>query len=283
MRKSQVSKTVFISAAVMVALIITAALTAGCGGKESTFTTSRTTVMTAAQATTTVPTQVQTTTTAEPVKFEHSTNAAADLAQLAPPAAGEQIAVFETSMGVIKMRLFPEQCPVTVENFKNLINSGYYNGVIFHRVMNDFMIQSGDPEGTGFGGDAYGGGTIADEFAKNLYNFRGALSMANTGNPNSGGSQFFIVQYARCDYSADELKSLGYADWAAEKYAELGGTPHLDGVYNAGIYPGYNGHTVFGQVFEGMAVVDAIAAVETDSNNKPLSDITITRAYLTNA
>ncbi len=276
-------KTVLISAALMMILVVTAALTAGCGGGESVFTTSGTTVMTAAQATTTTAPSTAPTTQPTVAKFEHTAGAAADLAQLAPPAAGEEIAVFETTKGVIKMRLFPEQSPITVTNFKNLINSGYYNGVIFHRVIPDFMIQSGDPEGTGFGGEAYGGGTIEDELGKNLYNFRGALSMANTGEPASGGSQFFIVQTPNCQYTAEELKELGYADWAAEKYAEIGGAPHLDGIYNAYIYPGYNGHTVFGQVFEGMSVVDAIVEVQTDSYDKPVEDITITRAYLTKA
>lgn len=201
--------------------------------------------------------------------------------QLEMPAEGEEIVVMQTSMGTIKLRLFPDAAPVTCQNFKNLIKEGYYNGITFHRVMDDFMIQGGDPEGTGFGGEAYGGGTIPDEFSRNLFNFRGALAMANTGEANSGGSQFFIVQADTCQYTVDTLKREGYPKWAAEKYAELGGTPHLDGEYNKGIYPGYIGHTVFGQVFEGMDTVDAIAAVATDRNAKPLSDVTIINVYLT--
>lgn len=271
MKKSGLTKICSISTVVMLTLVILAAVFSGCSG-SGTFTTSGTTVMTA--------TPITTTTTTAPTNAE---NAAADGAQLLPPSAGEEVVVLETSAGVIKIRLFPEQCPITVENFKNLINSGYYNGVTFHRVINNFMIQGGDPKGDGTGGDAFGGGTIADEFCVNLYNFRGALAMANTGMPESGGSQFFIVQSKSCVYSADELKSAGYSDWAAEKYVELGGTPHLDGVYNSALYPGYNGHTVFGQVYQGMDVVDAIAAVQVDVSSKPLSAVTITRAYLTTA
>ncbi|MBE6765657.1 MAG: peptidylprolyl isomerase [Ruminococcaceae bacterium] len=207
--------------------------------------------------------------------------AAADGEQLAMPAEGEEIVVIQTSMGTIKLRLFPDAAPATCQNFKNLIYEGYYNGITFHRVMNDFMIQGGDPEGTGFGGEAHGGGTIIDEFSRNLFNIRGALAMANTGEANSGGSQFFIVQANTCQYTAGTLSSAGYPEWAVEAYTQYGGTPHLDGEYNAQIYPGYLGHTVFGQVFEGMDVVDAIAAVATDQNAKPLQDVMIERIYLT--
>lgn len=281
MKKTAIAKTGAVSAMIMAALIIAAAAaggaaSSGCGNTQ-------TTVMTAAQVTNvggSVPTSPA---ASGSEKIPHNANAAADGAQLLPPSAGEEVAVFETTKGVIKMRLFPEQCPITVDNFKNLINSGYYNNVIFHRVIDGFMIQSGDPEGTGRGGDAFGGGTIADEFSENLYNFRGALSMANTGAPNSGGSQFFIVQSKQSDVGTDILKSCGYSDWAAEKYGEIGGRPTLDGVYNQRLAPSYNGHTVFGQVYEGMDVVDAIAAVTTDINDRPVEDITITSAYLTKA
>lgn len=204
---------------------------------------------------------------------------AEDNEQLLPPALGEEYVVMQTNMGTIRIRLFPEEAPETVKNFKNLIYDGYYNGLTFHRVMNDFMIQGGDPDGDGSGGEAYGGGTIKDEFGRNLFNFRGALAMANTGAKNSGGSQFFIVQAKTCTYTVDTLKSAGYPEWAAQMYSQLGGTPHLDGKYNQALMD-YNGHTVFGQVFEGMDVVDAIAAVETDANNKPVQDVIITSMYI---
>lgn len=206
----------------------------------------------------------------------------ADGAQLEPPAAGEEYVVMETSMGTIKLRLFPEAAPKTVTNFKNLISTQYYNGVTFHRVMNDFMIQGGDPTGTGGGGAAFNDGVLEDEFSRNLFNFRGALAMANTGAANSGGSQFFIVQSKNSDFTADSLRSAGYPEWAVEKYSELGGRPSLDGVYNRPLVQSYLGHTVFGQVFEGMDVVDAIAAVPVDaaSNYKPLEDVVIKSMYL---
>jgi len=153
------------------------------------------------------------------------------------PQSGEKIAIMETSKGTFKIRLFEEQTPKTVENFIGLAEQGYYNGIIFHRVIPDFMIQGGDPTGTGMGGESLWGGKFEDEFNDDLRNIRGALSMANAGS-NTNGSQFFIVQ--------------------AES------TPWLDGM-----------HSVFGQVFEGMDVVDAIAAVERDANDKPLEDVII--------
>lgn len=96
--------------------------------------------------------------------------------------------MFETNMGNIKIELFEKEMPVTAGNFKKLVEKGFYNGVIFHRVIPDFMIQGGDPTGTGMGGPGY---TIKDEFTKTNSNARGTISMANAG-PNTGGSQFFI-------------------------------------------------------------------------------------------
>lgn len=118
------------------------------------------------------------------------------LLQESPLQDGEEIAVMETSLGVIKLRFFPEQAPLAVENFLTLAKEGYYDGVTFHRVIADFMIQGGDPTGTGSGGksiytDVAGNrGYFQDEFSDRLFNFRGALSMANSGS-NSNGSQFF--------------------------------------------------------------------------------------------
>ena len=201
------------------------------------------------------------------------------LMQLDPPKAGETIAVMTTSMGVIRFRLFPDQAPKAVENFTGLSNQGYYNGIVFHRVINNFMLQGGDPTATGMGGESIWGKDFEDEFNPNLVNFRGALSMANSG-PNTNGSQFFIVQCPPGNWSMD---AFDYYDSAyqykfntmskaiKEKYLEIGGTPHLDGYY------AYNsGHTVFGQAFaEDMGVVDAIAAVSTDANDKPVEAVTI--------
>lgn len=97
------------------------------------------------------------------------------------PADGEEIAVLTTSMGVIKLRLFADAAPKTVENFKGLINKGYYNGLTFHRIVNDFMLQTGDPKGDGTGGESLWGKAFNDEFNANLVNIRGSVSMANAG------------------------------------------------------------------------------------------------------
>ena len=211
---------------------------------------------------------------------------APDGEQLKKPSKGEEVAVLETNMGTIKIRLFPKYAPTAVENFKKLIKEGYYNGIIFHRVMNDFMIQGGDPTGTGTGGKCAFEGyeTFGDEFGRNLYNFRGAVSMANTGAAGSNSSQFFIVQTKKAQYytlgDKDGFLKNGGAKWAAEQYEKSGGTAYLDGQFKS--VTG-RGHTVFGQVYEGLKVVDKIAAVEVNSNNKPLKDVEIKKAYLTKA
>ncbi len=172
---------------------------------------------------------------------------------------GEVLLRMNTTMGTIAMKLFPEQAPKTVENFVTHAKNGYYDGTIFHRVINGFMIQGGDPLGSGFGGESIYGAPFEDEFHEDLYNLRGALSMANAG-PNTNGSQFFIVQAK----DAMGIKP-GTPDEIVEAYKEHGGTPHLDGA-----------HTVFGQVIEGMDVVDAIAAVPTMMfGDKPHEDVTI--------
>jgi len=144
----------------------------------------------------------------------------------------------ETNYGNIIIELY--NMPITSGNFKKLVEEGFYDGVIFHRVIDEFMIQGGDPEGTGMGGPGY---TIKDEFTNSDLdkNNRGTISMANAG-PDTGGSQFFI---------------------------NLVNNNYLDGK-----------HPVFGKVIEGMDVVDNIAKVETDSQDRPLEDIVIKRAYL---
>ncbi len=188
--------------------------------------------------------------------------------QLDKPQAKEQIAIMKTNYGEIKIRLFPEFAPKTCENFITHAKEGYYNGLIFHRVINDFMIQGGDPTGSGMGGESIWGDSFEDEFHPALHNLRGALSMANAG-PNTNGSQFFIVQAkAVPDDMLDQLRVADekyYPTDCIENYEQLGGTPWLD----------YH-HTVFGQVFEGMDVVDSIAAVKVDYfMNKPLNDVVI--------
>lgn len=165
--------------------------------------------------------------------------------------------------GTVTFRLFDEQAPKAVETFVKLSESGYYEGVTFHRVIDDFMIQGGDPTGTGSGGESAFGEDFEDEFSMDLFPYRGALCMANAGE-NTNSSQFFIVQTDQTDASyASQIRQMG-ADEVADNYEKIGGTPWL-----------WYQHTVFGQVIEGMEVVDAIAAVETDSNSKPLEDVVI--------
>lgn len=186
--------------------------------------------------------------------------------QLSTPQKGDTLAVMHTNMGDIKIKLFPEKAPKTVENFVTHSKNGYYNGLKFHRVINDFMIQGGDPRGNGTGGESIWGGSFPDEFDPELHNLRGALSMANSG-PNTNGSQFFIVQAREVPANMLEqmrdLEDNGFPADITAAYAELGGTPWLD-----------FRHTVFGQVTDGMDVVDKIAAVETN-NDVPCKDVII--------
>ncbi|HFI2473067.1 TPA: peptidylprolyl isomerase [Streptococcus suis] len=175
----------------------------------------------------------------------------------------------KTTQGDITIKLFPEQAPLTVENFLTHAKNGYYNGTIFHRVIKDFMIQGGDPLGNGTGGESIwaGKGTtidagygFKDEISAFLYNIRGSLSMANAG-AGTNGSQFFINQNTT-DMSS-QLSSSSYPGKIIEAY-KTGGNPNLDGK-----------HTVFGQVIEGMDIVDKIASIETDSSDKPKTDVKI--------
>lgn len=172
-------------------------------------------------------------------------------------------AVLKTNQGEIKIQLFPEQAPMTVENFIRLAQKGYYDGTIFHRVISDFMIQGGDPEGNGTGGESIWGHPFEDELSRELFNICGALSMANSG-PNTNGSQFFIVQNKNMPKRyIKQMEPAGYPKEIIHAYKQ-GGTPWLDGR-----------HTVFGQVITGMDVVDKIAKSKKDKMDKPLEDITI--------
>lgn len=192
--------------------------------------------------------------------------------QLTMPAAGDTVATMHTSMGDIKIKLFPDKTPKTVENFITHAKNGYYNGLKFHRVIKDFMIQGGDPLGNGTGGESIWGGKFEDEFDPDLHNLRGALSMANAG-PGTNGSQFFIVQANAAPAAMlEQMKDLadsGFPTEVREAYAKLGGTPWLD-----------FRHTVFGQVYEGLDVVDGIAAVNT-VNDVPTDDVIINSIDIT--
>ncbi len=209
-----------------------------------------------------------------------------ELEQLKEPSSGEEVAIIKTNMGDIKLRLFPEIAPKAVENFKTHAKAGYYDGLIFHRVIKDFMIQTGDPTGTGAGGESIWQEAFEDEFHMEYRNFTGALSMANAG-PNTNGSQFFIVGAPSFDSeegqeileTMDKLgKENAYPKNVVEAYKKLGGTPWLDGVdefFGQGM-----GHTVFGQVYEGMDIVKAIDSLEVDERDKPLEDVIIEKIEL---
>ena len=187
--------------------------------------------------------------------------------QLEAVISGDIVAVMHTNMGDIEIKLFPEQAPKTVENFTTHAKNDYYNGIIFHRVIKDFMIQGGDPTGTGMGGESIWGRSFEDEFTPELHNLRGALCMANAG-PNTNGSQFFIVQASDVTSNMlEQMKDLadnGFPPEITEAYAKMGGTPWLD-----------FRHTVFGQVVNGMDVVDAIANVQVGAADKPVNDVVI--------
>jgi peptidylprolyl isomerase len=152
------------------------------------------------------------------------------------------VAVLQTTQGNIEIKLFPDAAPKTVENFTGLIKKGYYDGLTFHRVIKNFMIQGGDPTGTGAGGESLWGGMFADEFKDGVsFDKPGILAMANAG-PGTNGSQFFITTVA---------------------------TPWLT-----------HHHTIFGEVISGMEVVRAIESTQTGANDKPLTPQKITKAYI---
>lgn len=218
--------------------------------------------------------------------------------QLEMPEKGEEICILHTNHGDIKIRLFPDAAPKAVYNFKSLVISGYYDGIVFHRVMDDFMIQGGDPTATGRGGESIWGEKFDDEFHTNLVNISGSLSCANSG-PNTNGSQFFInavapggidwdyYEFIYTNYYEPDPETFAYyyqttldttkvTEEYKKIYNEHGGNVHLDGAYStAG-----RGHTVFGQVFEGMDVVQEIEKVETDEDDKPLQDCVILSAEI---
>ena len=147
--------------------------------------------------------------------------------------------ILETTLGTMKLRLFDDKAPKTVQNFKDLVNKGFYDGTIFHRVIKNFMIQGGDPTGTGTGGPGY---KIPDEFGLGLkHDKKGILSMANSG-PNTGGSQFFIT---------------------------LVPTPWLDGK-----------HAIFGEVIEGIDVLEKIGTTPTSPGDRPKTEVKIIKARI---
>lgn len=154
-----------------------------------------------------------------------------------------RIAVIQTNKGTIEIELFEDKTPITTKNFIDLAEKGFYDGVIFHRVIDGFMIQGGDPDGLGTGGPGY---TIEDEFRDDLtFDSEGILAMANTGMPHTGGSQFFIT---------------------------LDKTPWLN-----------NHHTIFGKVVKGMDVVRDIGHTQTGFQDRPIHDVVMEKVTIKEA
>ncbi len=272
------------------ALILAAAFMAasftGCG-KNSTGTESETTTEVTAEAeteSTTLDPQTQ-------AKLDKLMQPATVFPQLEGVKPGDTIATIHTNKGDIKVWFFPEYAPKAVENFTTHVKDGYYDGLTFHRVIDGFMIQGGDPNGDGTGGESIWGEPFGVERSFELRHFRGALCMAKGQAEESIGSQFYIVQnkgltdeeksqLEQIKTSKDEVYyengdtklTVGESIWpekVIDEYIANGGTPALDMQY-----------TVFGQVFEGMEVVDAIAAVEKTTGgdgaeSKPVEDIII--------
>ena len=176
-------------------------------------------------------------------------------------------AIIKTNKGDMSFELNSKAAPKAVENFSTHAKNGYYDGLIFHRVIEGFMIQGGDPTGTGMGGQSVWGSAFEDEFDINARNYYGALSMANSG-PNTNGSQFFIVQAKSVPEQLiaqmEELREQGYPQEVIDRYKEVGGTPWLD-----------FHHTVFGQLTEGADVLDDIASTRTGMSDKPVYDVVI--------
>ena len=192
--------------------------------------------------------------------------------QLKAPEDGEEIAIMHVKdYGDIKMKFFKEVAPKAVENFVTHAKDGYYDGLTFHRVINEFMIQGGDPEGNGTGGESIWGEGFGEELDRKLVPYRGTLCMASRGTgTKSIGSQFFITQANYDEKMAAALKNANYPEKLLDMYQKHGGYMSL-----------YMSYTIFGQVFEGMDVVDKIAAVETNSSDKPTEDVIIESIEIT--
>jgi len=219
------------------------------------------------------------------------------LPQLEPLSEGEEIALLHTSKGVVTLRFFPDFAPMAVQNFKTHAKAGYYDGVLFHAVTENSIIQSGDPDGTGLGGVSIWGGPFEIETTPSLRHLYGALSMVRNIDPNSQGSQFFIVVNRELEESVSrEIESykeiqdhvvgqmadgspfpmaMYFPERVIDEYQTVGGIPGLDMTY-----------TVFGHVIDGFDVIDSIASVETsqdeDTLDKPLEDIVIERITFEN-
>ncbi len=193
-----------------------------------------------------------------------------DIANYTSPKKGEEIVVMTIKdKGKVKIKLFPELMPRACANFVGLAVQGYYDGLSFHRIIADFMIQGGDPEATGRGGESVWGGRFDGGTSEYLCHVKGALAYANSGSTKYDGSQFYVVVGQK--FTDDEVfekyrnKNFTYTDTAKKAYFDEGGAPWLDGDY-----------TVFGQVFEGIGIIEDVCAnTVVDSGDRPVDDVII--------
>lgn len=191
--------------------------------------------------------------------------------QFSMPEKGETVAIMHVKgYGEMHMKFFEDVAPKAVENFVTHAKEGYYDGLTFHRVINEFMIQGGDPEGTGMGGESIWGKGFGVELHPSLVPYKGSLCMAMSSLPDSIGSQFFITQANYSEDMKEMLEYYGYPTKLLEEYKNHGGYLSL-----------YLQYTVFGQVYQGLDVLDKIAVVSTDSNDKPLEDVIIEKIEIT--
>ncbi len=202
--------------------------------------------------------------------------------QMKAPEKGETVAIIKVKdFGEIKVKFFKDIAPKAVENFTTHAKDGYYDGLIFHRVINEFMIQGGDPKGDGTGGESIWGKGFAEELDYEIVPYKGTLCMASSGTGTSSlGSQFFITQGNYSKEHEDYLKQMNFPEGLIEEYKTYGGYP-------SSLYLNY---TVFGQVYEGIEVIDKIAQVKTETEDnrtegkikdKPLTDVVIEKVEIT--
>ena len=197
--------------------------------------------------------------------------------QMSKPEVGETIAIIKVKgFGEMKFKFFDEIAPKAVENFLTHAKEGYYDGLKFHRVIEEFMIQGGDPEGTGMGGESIWGSGFGTELDERLLPYRGSLCMAMSSLPNSIGSQYFITQANYKATEASYLKQAGYSNDLIEQYKKYGGS----------IYSLYMQYTVFGQMYEGFDVLDKIAKVEKTYSSSgelsvPVEDVIVEKITVT--
>ncbi len=194
-----------------------------------------------------------------------------DIANFTAPQEGETVVDLKIKdYGDVMIKLFPEYAEKGVENFVEHAKEGYYDGLTFHRVINEFMIQGGDPLGNGMGGESIWGGEFDGGTDPHLIHTAGAIAYANSGSTATNGSQFYIVTglvYTDSDFDVLEKRGYKFSDNAKALYKTVGGTPHLDG-----------GYTVFGQVYDGLDIIFKIQQVETDLSDKPIEDVIIESA-----